>query len=83
MPVKKKKTSTKVSRTVKAKETKTVTSSKKKTTKGKSKKFSAVKFNDMIRERAYYIWEEWGRPDGREQDIWSQAEKDINALVNK
>jgi hypothetical protein len=27
----------------------------------------------MIRERAYYIWEREGRPDGRAQDHWLQA----------
>ena len=27
-----------------------------------------------IRERAYAIWEEQGRPDGRHEDHWRQAE---------
>ncbi len=28
---------------------------------------------DRIRERAYALWEQEGRPDGREQDHWTQA----------
>lgn len=27
-----------------------------------------------IRERAYKLWEENGRPDGRDADLWQQAE---------
>ena len=30
-----------------------------------------------IRERAYALWEEDGRPEGREQDYWLRAEEDI------
>lgn len=39
------------------------------------------KLNQMIRERAYYIWEEKGKPEGSDCDIWFQAEKDIRAKV--
>jgi hypothetical protein len=31
----------------------------------------------MIRDRAYYIWEAKGRPQGREMEIWLEAEKDV------
>jgi hypothetical protein len=27
-----------------------------------------------IEERAYFLWEEAGRPEGRAQEFWSQAE---------
>ena len=30
-----------------------------------------------IRERAYAIWEEEGRPDGKELDHWLRAEAEI------
>ena len=30
-----------------------------------------------IRERAYAIWEEEGRPDGREWDHWERASREI------
>jgi len=32
-----------------------------------------------IRERAYAIWEEEGRPSGREHEHWTQAEDEIHA----
>lgn len=32
---------------------------------------------DRIRGRAYSIWEEEGRPDGRDGDHWLQAEREI------
>jgi hypothetical protein len=31
-----------------------------------------------IRERAYAIWEEEGRPEGRHLDNWLRAEAEIN-----
>jgi|GEM_PF-1120259 len=37
----------------------------------------------MIQERAYYIWEERGKPAGQDHDIWSQAQSDILAKINK
>lgn len=30
-----------------------------------------------IRQRAYAIWEDEGRPDGREWDHWAQASQEI------
>ena len=30
-----------------------------------------------IRERAYWLWEEEGRPDGRELDHWYRASSEI------
>lgn len=38
---------------------------------------SAVCTEEMVKERAYYIWENMGRPDGKDQEIWYQAEKEM------
>ncbi|WP_022683220.1 DUF2934 domain-containing protein [Sphingobium bisphenolivorans] len=35
--------------------------------------------DDHIRKRAYEIWEQEGRPEGREREHWQQAQ-DENAL---
>lgn len=35
----------------------------------------------LIRERAYELWEAEGRPDGRHEAHWLQAEREINALL--
>lgn len=32
---------------------------------------------EKIRERAYLLWEEAGRPDGSGENFWLQAEKQI------
>ncbi|KAA0582051.1 DUF2934 domain-containing protein [Azospirillum sp. B21] len=36
--------------------------------------------NRMIQERAYQIWEEEGRPEGREQEHWLRAEAEVSGL---
>lgn len=65
---------------------------KKKTT--EIKKTSAVKkasnccideaqLSDMIKERAYYIWEEKGKPAGLDNEIWIQAQQEICARFKK
>lgn len=33
--------------------------------------------NDKIRNRAYQLWEAAGQPEGREQDFWYQAEREL------
>lgn len=33
---------------------------------------------EQIRRRAYEIWEQTGRPDGRDREHWLQAEAEIN-----
>ena len=33
--------------------------------------------DSRVRERAYQLWEESGRPDGREHEHWAQAEREI------
>ena len=32
-----------------------------------------------VRERAYQLWEESGRPDGMEHEHWAQAEREAAA----
>ena len=51
-----------------------------KVVKGKSSsRISQEQLEQFIRERAYYIWEEWGKPEGRDFDIWTQADREIRA----
>lgn len=73
MPFKKQKTTTR---------TKTAPRSMIKETaskKAKKLKISAEQLNEYIQTRAYYVWEEWGRPQGKEEEIWEQAAKDIKS----
>ncbi|MBC8129572.1 MAG: DUF2934 domain-containing protein [Rhizobiaceae bacterium] len=30
-----------------------------------------------VRDRAYFLWEEAGRPAGREHEFWAQASREI------
>jgi hypothetical protein len=32
---------------------------------------------ELIQQRAYYIWESQGRPEGKDQENWIQAEKEL------
>jgi hypothetical protein len=32
---------------------------------------------EQVRQRAYALWEEEGRPEGREQDHWQRAEEEL------
>ena len=36
--------------------------------------------DQQIRERAYQIWEEEGRPEAREQFHWDRAAREMQAL---
>ena len=36
-----------------------------------------------IRERAYFLWEQEGRPDGFAENHWQEAERDIRAIDGK
>ena len=38
---------------------------------------SETDLQDRIRARAHQLWEQAGRPDGREDEFWFQAERDI------
>ena len=33
--------------------------------------------HDLIKQRAYEIWEEKGRPDGHDKEHWAQAEQEL------
>ena len=35
--------------------------------------------DDRVRSKAYEIWEREGRPDGRAEENWLQAESELNA----
>jgi hypothetical protein len=43
------------------------------------KKLDEGKLDAMIKERAYYLWEEKGKPQGCDMEIWIQAKKEIMA----
>ncbi len=32
-----------------------------------------------IRDRAYQLWEQEGRPDGREEEFWLRAQADVTS----
>ncbi|UJW87223.1 DUF2934 domain-containing protein [Devosia sp. SL43] len=34
--------------------------------------------DDDIRDRAYALWVEQGSPEGREQEFWYQAERELS-----
>jgi hypothetical protein len=34
--------------------------------------------DEQIRKRAQQLWEEAGSPDGRDDEFWHQAEKELN-----
>ncbi len=56
-----------------------VTSRREKTSNNKKDNIDQEKALQMIRERAYFVWEEKGRPEGQEWDAWFEAEKEILA----
>lgn len=39
--------------------------------------------NDDIARRAFEIWERNGRPEGRDQEHWDQAEKELRQQTAK
>lgn len=40
--------------------------------------------DEMVRERAYYIWEKEGRPEGRDLDHWLVAKtEEVSAVAGK
>ena len=36
--------------------------------------------DDQIRTRAHQLWEQAGRPEGREQEFWHQAEQELKEM---
>ena len=44
----------------------------------------AAEIEELIRERAYALWEQERRPDGRYRDHWLQAQREIwHALIRE
>lgn len=39
-------------------------------------------FGEFVQKRAYYIWQESGKPQGKDWDIWLKAEHDIRSEFN-
>ncbi|UCD16149.1 MAG: DUF2934 domain-containing protein [Candidatus Omnitrophota bacterium] len=37
----------------------------------------------MIREKAYFLWEEQGRPVGEDVNNWIKAEKEVRSKVER
>ena len=58
---------------------------KKAVTKSNSEGFGLAleQISEYIRTRAYYIWEEMGKPHGQDESIWKQAEEEIASKLNK
>jgi hypothetical protein len=36
--------------------------------------------NEQIRTRAHQLWEQAGKPDGREDEFWHQAERELQEM---
>jgi hypothetical protein len=39
-----------------------------------------VATDEQIRTRAWQLWEEAGRPEGRDEEFWYEAEKEVGAM---
>ena len=37
--------------------------------------------DEEVRDRAYFLWEQAGRPTGREHEFWAQASREIEGDV--
>ena len=35
-------------------------------------------YEDQVRQRAYYLWEQAGQPDGRNEEFWHMALAEIS-----
>lgn len=38
---------------------------------------------EQIKQRAHELWEEAGRPEGRDREFWHQAERDLQGASEK
>jgi len=36
--------------------------------------------DDKLRERAHQLWEQAGRPEGRQDEFWYQAEQELREM---
>ena len=66
-----------------AKKTMAKTKAKAKATKTRKGAIDETMLNSMIQERAYFMWEEMGKPQSSEVNIWLEAEKEIKSKLNK
>ena len=49
----------------------------------KKKKMSEEEIFDFIQDRAYRLWDQAGRPQGKDWEFWFKAEKEINDRLKK
>lgn len=47
------------------------------------RKIDEAKLNQMVKDRAYFIWLEKGKPHGQDMHFWFQAEKEILAKLSR
>jgi hypothetical protein len=45
--------------------------------------WTLISITDAIRESAYYLWENEGRPEGRDFELWLRAEKEFLSRIIK
>ncbi len=45
-----------------------------------TEKFVDLDFEQNVRKAAYHLWEDDGRPDGREKDYWFKA---LQSMLDK
>ncbi|HEC68824.1 MAG TPA: DUF2934 domain-containing protein [Candidatus Omnitrophica bacterium] len=46
-------------------------------------KFSPEQIFDFIQDRAYRLWDQAGRPQGRDWEFWFKAEKEVKNRLKK
>ena len=47
------------------------------------KKISEEELFDFIQDRAFRLWDQAGRPQGRDWEFWFMAEKEIKGKLKK
>ena len=38
---------------------------------------------EQIRKRAYELWEQAGKPEGREDELWDQAQRELQGAERR
>lgn len=57
---------------------------KTKSSQEKAFEYTLQKLQEMVGARAAQLWEKKGKPEGRDEEIWCRAEKDIlSKLIKK
>lgn len=46
-------------------------------------KFTEEEVFEFIQDRAYRLWDQAGRPQGRDWDFWFKAEKQVKERIKK